>query len=153
MLHGPLVPGSNDALQKNKRQLTTKMLTRMFVGMVVISLTMPLIMIDSPRDYRIGLNQIYGALFMSAAMILISGHTSDPFILSSMLLLSVLCIIGIRYQVGVSETQYLRDMIPHHSMAVLTSKKQAARQGRVQTLARTILDTQVREITLMKSMF
>jgi uncharacterized protein (DUF305 family) len=69
-----------------------------------------------------------------------------------MFLLSVLCILGIRYQVGVSETQYLRDMIPHHSMAVLTSKKQAVRQGRVQPLARAILDTQVKEIALMKSM-
>jgi hypothetical protein len=44
------------------------MLIRMFVGMMVISLAMPLIMIDSPDDYRIGLNQIYGALFMSANM-------------------------------------------------------------------------------------
>ena len=128
------------------------MLTRMFVGMVVISLLMPLVMIDSPSDYRVGLNQIYGAVFMSAAMILISGHTSDPVILLGMFLVSVLCILGIRYQVGVSETQYLRDMIPHHSMAVLTSKKQVARQGPVQPLARAILDTQVKEIALMKSM-
>ena len=124
----------------------------MFIIMIIISLFMPLIMIDSLYDYRIGLNQIYGALFMSAAMILFGGHTSDPFILTGMFALCVLCIFGIKYQIGITDTQYLRDMIPHHSMAVLTSKNQMARGGRTRTLASSILDTQVKEIALMKSM-
>ncbi len=128
------------------------MLARMFVGMIGISLLMPLVMIDSPSDYRIGLNQIYGAVFMSAAMILISGHTMSTPVLAGMGLLCVLSVLAIRYQVGIDENMYLRDMIPHHSMAVLTSKKQAARKSRAQTLASTILDTQVKEIALMKSM-
>ncbi len=128
------------------------MLLRMFIVMLLISLTMPIIMIDSLQDYYIGLNQMYGAVFMSAAMILFGGHTSDPLILTAMFLLCVACIIGIRYQIGVSDTQYLRDMIPHHSMAVLTSKKQVEYKGRSRDLASSILDTQIREIALMKSM-
>jgi hypothetical protein len=128
------------------------MLTRMFVGMFVLSLCMPLVMIDSLHDYRLSLNQVYGALFMSAAMILIGGHTSDMAILILMFIICIVSVLAIRYQYGIDDKMYLRDMIPHHSMAVLTSKKQAGRATPVQSLATTILDTQVREIALMKSM-
>ncbi len=140
----------------NKHELNrpahTKMLISMFIGMIVISLAIPLIMIDSPCDYRISSNQIYAALFMSAAMILISGHTYDPHILASMALLCIFNVLAIRHQLFIDYKQYLRDMIPHHSMAVLTSKKQAGTTSPTQQLATTILDTQVKEIILMKSM-
>ncbi len=124
----------------------------MFVIMFFISLFMPLIMIDSPNDFYVGPNQIYGATFMSAAMILLGGHSTNQVTNVFLLVLCILCAIGIRYQVGINPTQYLRDMIPHHSMAILTSKKQAGDTDPVQRLATTILDTQVREIALMKSM-
>lgn len=61
-------------------------------------------------------------------------------------------IAGYRMQIGVSDREYLHDMIPHHSMAVLTSQHvlQRSKDKRVKQLAETILNAQVKEIALMK---
>jgi hypothetical protein len=82
-------------------------------------------------DFYVGPNQIYEATFMSAAMILLGGHSTNR-VTNVLLVLCILCAIGIRYQVGINTMQYLRDMIPNHSMAVLRSKKQAGNTCPVQ---------------------
>lgn len=54
----------------------------------------------------------------------------------------------IRTQAFITESQYLRGMIPHHSMAVTMSKK--IKDSSIQPLLDHIIESQEKEITLMK---
>ena len=54
----------------------------------------------------------------------------------------------IRTQAFITESQYLRGMIPHHSMAVTMSKK--LKDSSIQPLLDHIIESQEKEITLMK---
>ncbi|MGB3335826.1 MAG: DUF305 domain-containing protein [Devosia sp.] len=56
----------------------------------------------------------------------------------------------VRNQETVSDLDYMRAMIPHHSIAVLTSTQAHIRDPRVRELADQIIEAQVREIAEMK---
>jgi hypothetical protein len=128
----------------------------MFVSMLLIQVfLMPWIMIDKPSDFRISINQIYGGVFMAAATVAIE---SFVFMYSGSLILAMLALmiasaVCIRYQIGINDAMYLRDMIPHHSMAIVTSRPRTyrAKDPRVQKLSETILNTQLAEIHQMKN--
>lgn len=56
----------------------------------------------------------------------------------------------VRSQETVSDVAYMKAMIPHHSIAVMTSDRAHIRDPRVRKLADGILEAQVREIGEMK---
>jgi hypothetical protein len=56
----------------------------------------------------------------------------------------------VRSQETVGDVDYMRAMIPHHSIAVLTSTRAYIRDPRVRELADGIIEAQVREIAQMK---
>lgn len=56
----------------------------------------------------------------------------------------------VRSQETVSDVAYMKAMIPHHSIAVLTSERAHIRDPRVRKLADGIIEAQVREIGEMK---
>lgn len=58
----------------------------------------------------------------------------------------------VRSQATVGDVDYMRAMIPHHSIAVLTSTEANIRDPRVRKLADEILAAQVREIDEMKAL-
>jgi hypothetical protein len=58
----------------------------------------------------------------------------------------------VRSQETVSDVSYMKAMIPHHSIAVLTSSRAHVRDPRVRKLADQIIDAQVKEIAEMKSL-
>ena len=58
----------------------------------------------------------------------------------------------VRSQATVSDVAYMKAMIPHHSIAVMTSDRVTIRDPRVRKLADGILATQVREIAEMKTL-
>jgi hypothetical protein len=58
----------------------------------------------------------------------------------------------VRSQETVDDVSYMKAMIPHHSIAVLTSRRAHIRDQRVRKLADQIIDAQVREIAEMKSL-
>ena len=57
-----------------------------------------------------------------------------------------------RSQVTVDEVSYMKAMIPHHSIAILTSERARIEDPRVRKLADTIIETQRREIEEMKAL-
>lgn len=57
-----------------------------------------------------------------------------------------------RSQATVSDVSYMKAMIPHHSIAVLTSKRAHISDPRVRKLADQIIESQVREISEMKAL-
>lgn len=58
----------------------------------------------------------------------------------------------VRSQALVGDVDYMRAMIPHHSIAVLTSTNANIRDARVRELADEIIAAQVREIDEMKEL-
>ena len=57
----------------------------------------------------------------------------------------------VRSQALVGDIDYMRAMIPHHSIAVLTSRNANIRDERVRELADGIIEAQIREIDEMKA--
>ena len=58
----------------------------------------------------------------------------------------------VRSQATVDDVSYMKAMIPHHSIAILTSGRAHIRDPRVRKLADGILETQKREIAEMKAL-
>ena len=58
----------------------------------------------------------------------------------------------VRGQATVDDTDYMKAMIPHHSIAILTSERAQMSDPRVRKLADEIIDAQRREIAEMKSL-
>jgi hypothetical protein len=58
----------------------------------------------------------------------------------------------VRSQETVFDIAYMKAMIPHHSIAVLTSKRAHIRDPRVRKLADQIIESQVAEIAEMKQL-
>ena len=58
----------------------------------------------------------------------------------------------VRSQETVDDVSYMKAMIPHHSIAILTSERAHIKDPEVRKLADGIIDAQVREITQMKRM-
>jgi hypothetical protein len=70
------------------------------------------------------------------------------------LALGVILIVGsiwlVRSQITVSDTDYMEGMIPHHSIAILTSKRAQIKDVRVKKLADEIIKAQRKEIMEMQ---
>jgi hypothetical protein len=58
----------------------------------------------------------------------------------------------VRSQQTVYDVTYMKAMIPHHSIAVLTSERAHIRDARVRRLADQIIESQMREIGEMKAL-
>ena len=58
----------------------------------------------------------------------------------------------VRSQETVDDVSYMKAMIPHHSIAIMTSERAHIRDPRVRKLADGIIDAQVREIGEMKQL-
>lgn len=56
----------------------------------------------------------------------------------------------VRSQATVSDAEYMKAMIPHHSIAILTSERAQISDPRVRKLADEIIEAQRREIAEMK---
>lgn len=122
----------------------------MFGSMMIMHMfIMPFLMIDKPSDFYLSVNQVYMGTFMSIVMVMVEG-AMHPISVTAWVLLSlalVALIVLIKRQWGVGWRQYLRDMIPHHSMAIQTSYRQLKHP-----FAREIYDIQLQEIDAMKTM-
>ena len=67
------------------------------------------------------------------------------------LLLVIINIYLIRTQTFVTENQYKLGMIPHHSMAVLMSKRLLKKQNNIQPFLKNLINTQKSEINFLKN--
>lgn len=101
----------------------------------------------------------YMALLMGAAMAMVmlcfmrAMHTdrrANAAIYGGSALLFALALWLVRSQATVEDVSYMRAMIPHHSIAVLTSRRAKISDPRVRELADSIIAAQVREIEQMK---
>ena len=103
-------------------------------------------------DIRFSLNDLYMIFQMTGLMLLFMGiYYSEMYVIIFGALLSTLSFILIRNQYFIDETQYLLGMIPHHSMAVLMSKRLLEKKNNIKDFLENIVNTQFNEINFMKN--
>ena len=103
----------------------------------------------------------YMALIMGATMAVVMllfmlGMYDNKKLNVGILLGSVIVFAGslwlVRSQETVDDVSYMRAMIPHHSIAILTSRRANISDPRVRKLADGIIEAQVKEIDEMKAL-
>lgn len=103
----------------------------------------------------------YMALYMGAAMavIMLAFMTNmykktkiNLMIYGLSVLLFAVGIWGVRSQATVDQVSWMKAMIPHHSIAILTSSRADIEDPRVRELADGIIETQKREIKEMEAL-
>ncbi|MDY0781216.1 DUF305 domain-containing protein [Tenacibaculum sp. IB213877] len=67
-------------------------------------------------------------------------------------LLMASCTFLVRKQIPINDTKWMKAMIPHHSIAILTSNRADLKDPEVKKLANEIIKAQEKEIAEMKKM-
>ncbi|MBO0360497.1 DUF305 domain-containing protein [Hymenobacter sp. BT186] len=107
------------------------------------------------------LTRLYMALLMLVPMTLIMmgfmwsmypDKRRNALIMAGSLVLFAVVTFMVRTQVFVNDQLWMKAMIPHHSIAILVSKRATIKDPEVRTLADSIISAQQREIGQMKRM-
>ena len=127
-----------------------------FISMYILMYAM----VDKLSNVYTNINQFYMAGLMTMPMIIIevvlmrSMYMNEK-LNAGIIIVSALALIGyflcIRQQTAVSESQFLRGMIPHHAAAILMSKNNPAKDPEIVKLQQEIISSQEREIAEMKA--
>ncbi len=103
--------------------------------------------------------RLFMTLIMGASMMVImlafmlnmyKNRTANIAIFVSAILLFIVSLGLVRSQITVSDVDWMEGMIPHHSIAILTSERANIQDIRVQELANEIIEAQRREISEME---
>ena len=136
----------------------------MFLVMVMVGITCNPMNILAYRvsDIYISLTLFYGGLLMASNMIwaheivhyLNMGHFNLPIFITGIVFTIIISIVFLRNQLLVDDKQWLKRMISHHSTALTTSHTiyNKTKNEKIKKLAKDIIDTQEREINIMKEM-
>ena len=108
--------------------------------------------IDKWDDFYFSLNDLYMTGLMTGWMFFFMGILQlEKYTILFGLIVTTISFYFIRKQSFITEIEYLRGMIPHHSMAILMSKRLKEKTHTIQHLLDQIIETQQKEIILMKS--
>jgi len=126
----------------------------MFFGMIVLQVFfMPAVMVADLSHVYFSVNQGWMGAVMGGAMVLLGGLLMPmpawAWVLAG--IVTLVAIAGFKHQWFVTDREYLHDMIPHHSMALVTSKPRLKSVNpEIADLAARIYKTQMAEIAEMK---
>jgi hypothetical protein len=117
--------------------------------------------VDDGSHIFLSLTRLYMALLMVAPMAVLmivlmpmmykNRKKNTAIILGAVMVFSF-SLFFLRTQTFISDEQYMRAMIPHHSSAILTSKHADIKDPEVKKLSEQIIKSQEEEIKQMKSM-
>ena len=134
----------------------------MIIGSFIIQfIVMSYIMTNSYKNITFSVGKFYLSVIMALLMGLLEVLMFDIHmrIISLYYYLILFFILSIfiylyRNQIYIEDKDYLKEMIEHHSMAVLTSDEilQKTQSERIKKLAETILTTQEKEIEYMRQL-
>lgn len=105
--------------------------------------------------------RVFMALMMGAVMAIImllfmwkmyENKTLNKIILGVSVLVFAGSLFMVRSQTTVSDVAWMKAMIPHHSIAILTSKRANLKDTEVKKLANDIIEAQEKEIEQMKKL-
>jgi hypothetical protein len=136
----------------------------MFIIMVIIGMAFNAMNVLAYRldDLYVSLTLFYGGLLMASNMMwgmeivhyLDHGHLNYYVFSIGILLSVVISLYLLRKQFLVDDEQWLKRMISHHSTAITTSENiyKKTQNKEIKKLSKSIIDTQEKEIQLMKSL-
>ena len=131
------------------------MAVAMFAAMYFIMYAM----IDGLNNLIPNINNLYMTLLMVSAMLIIEiwimkgmyqNKKINWAIITVSLAIGIFSWFGIREQLFVGDKEFVKGMIPHHAAAVLMSEKAKLTDPELIELQKNILETQAKEIELMK---
>ena len=131
----------------------------MFPEMIIISIlagllsTMNVLVINN-HHMRVHLNDIYMISLMTSWMVLIYSIYYEKILISIIGLFFVLLFLYLlKTQTLINDKQFVKGMIPHHSMAILMSKKikEKTKNKDISQLADNIIKTQISEINTLEA--
>jgi uncharacterized membrane protein (DUF106 family) len=112
-------------------------------------------------DIYLALTLFYGGLLMASNMMwaheivhyISMGHFNINVFITGIVLSIMVSILLLREQYMVSDKEWLKRMISHHSTALTTSHKikERTKDKKIKRLAEEIIETQEKEIKIMKS--
>jgi uncharacterized protein (DUF305 family) len=115
--------------------------------------------VDQADHIYLSMTRFYMTLMMVAAMALLmlaamrmmyKNKRLNMIIIIAGIAAFALSLIGVRTQTFVGDVQYMRGMIPHHSIAIMVSKKAHLKDPEVIQLSQSIIKAQENEIAQMK---
>jgi ABC-type multidrug transport system fused ATPase/permease subunit len=104
-------------------------------------------------------SRVYMALYMGATMAVIMlafmlgmyrNRSANVAIFAGSVIVFAAALFLLRSQTTITDVSWMRAMIPHHSIAILTSERARLSDPRVRELADEIIEAQRREISEMK---
>ena len=113
------------------------------------------------NDLYPSLTLFYSGLFMASNMIwahelvhYFSMNHLNKYVFATGIILSIICVFLLRSQFFVTDNEWLKRMIPHHSTALTTSTNIYAKTNNkdIKQIAKSIIETQEMEIAVMKDM-
>lgn len=149
--------------QQNTNNMKMMSYKKFSVMMLISFLIMYLAMflnVDDVSHIYISLNRTYMALLMVSPMAIVMmlmmgsmypNKKTNSLIVGGGAIVFVLAFIFLRNQTFISDVQYMKGMIPHHSSAIMTSKHAAIKDPEVKALSDSIIKSQEEEITEMKA--
>lgn len=103
--------------------------------------------------------RLYMNLLMTAIMAIVmlwfmrhmyTDKKTNTYIVGGSVALFIVALFLVRSQILVDDVDYMEAMIPHHSIAILTSERAQIEDPRVRDLADAIIEAQREEIAEMK---
>ncbi|WP_347216122.1 DUF305 domain-containing protein [Chryseobacterium sp.] len=127
----------------------------MFIAMYCLMFAM----VDSLKNLIPNINNVYMTSLMVSVMLLIelwimkkmyTNASLNWIIVIIAITIGVFSWLGIREQISVGDEQFVKGMIPHHAAAILMCEKTNLTDPELIKLQKSILETQTKEIELMK---
>ncbi len=142
-------------------ELTYSLWFMMISSFIIQFIFMSSIMTNSYQNITFSIGKFYLSVIMALLMGLIEVIMFDVHMKTisgifylSLIFLLVTFVYIYRNQVYIDDKEYLKEMIEHHSMALLTSEEilQNTHSERVKKLAENIISTQEKEIEYMRKL-
>lgn len=150
---------------KMKQESMKGMSYRKFSVMLLISfLIMYLVMflnMDNISHYHTSATRIYMAILMVAPMAVVMtammgkmypDRKTNMMIMLVAVIVFTVTLVALRTQTPISDVQYMKAMIPHHSSAIMVSKQANIKDPEVKKLSEQIIASQQKEIAEMEQM-
>jgi hypothetical protein len=127
-----------------------------FISMYILMYAM----VNTIDNVYNNLNQFYMAGLMTAPMVVIElfmmrsmyqDKRLNSIIIAGSILAALVFFLLIRYQMAISDKQFLRSMIPHHAGAILMCEHASIQDAEIQQLCQNIISSQQAEIDQMKA--
>lgn len=136
-----------------------KLMLTLIISFFIMYLVM-FLNITEFSHYYTSITRMYMAILMVApmavVMILMMGKMypnkkMNAGIITASIAVFILTLAALRTQTPINDVQYMKAMIPHHSSAILTSKKANIEDPDVKKLSEEIIKAQEEEIAEMKA--